>query len=147
MIIDEMIHLNRYAGLSGRFARAARFLRETDLNALPCGRVEIDGDYVYGILSENMTEAGERPYEAHARYADIQVILQGSERFVLGLDPRLEALDTSRDFRGCQSDHPIPFTLTPGQFVIFLPGEAHAPGGAAGEPGLCRKLVVKVLFE
>ena len=34
--------------------------------------------------------------------------------------------------------------LEAGQFVIFLPGEAHSPGGAVAGPEPCRKLIVKV---
>ena len=144
MIIDELSNIGRYACLSPNFAAAARFLTETPLNSLPCGTVAVSGEKVFATLSENRTQPGERPYEAHDRYADIQVILRGSERFALGFDPRREPPEPGTDFRRCQADECLPFDLEAGRFVIFLPGEAHAPGGAAGDPVLCRKLVVKV---
>ena len=144
MIIDELPNIGRYACLSPNFASAARFLEQAALGSLPDSRVEIDGEKAFGVISENMTQPGDRPFEAHARYADIQVILRGSERFVLGFDPRLEPLDPAKDFRHCSAEKRLAFDLEPGRFVIFLPGEAHAPCGAAGDPALCRKIVVKV---
>ena len=145
MIIDELSNIGRYACLSANFAEAVRFLSETALDSLSCGSVPVDGEQVFATLSENMTIPGERPFEAHDRYADIQVILQGRERFALGFEPSPGPLLPEKDFRPCRAEKHLAFILEPGQFVIFLPGEAHAPGGAAGDPAPCRKLIVKVL--
>lgn len=44
------------------------------------GKYEIDGDRLFYMISENMTEPGEsRSAEYHARYLDIQIVLQGQE--------------------------------------------------------------------
>ena len=44
----------------------------------------------------------------------------------------------------CRAEAQAVFTLGPGQFVIFLPGEPHSPGNPAGEPSDCKKAVIKV---
>ena len=147
MIIDDIAHAERYACLSENFAKAIRFLTETGLDELPCGTIAIDGENVFANLQENMTRADGLQFEAHDRYADIQVVLRGSERFALGWDANIEPPQPGSDFRRCQAGHWMDFTLGPNQFVIFLPGEAHAPGNAVQAPALCRKLVIKVLCE
>ena len=147
MIIDDIAHAERYAALSPHFARALRFLAETPLDALDCGTIPLDGERVFANLQENMTRTDGLQFEAHDRYADIQAVLRGSERFALGWDPRLDPPAPGSDFRRCQADQWTDFTLEKNQFVIFLPGEAHAPGNAPQAPAPCRKLVIKVLCE
>ena len=145
MIIDTLANAGRYAVLSGHFARAVRFLQETPPESLACGAIPIDGENVYATLQRNMTKTGAYQYEAHDRYADIQVVLQGTERFALGWDADADPPEPGTDFRRCRAEHCMDFVLGPGQYVIFLPGEAHAPGYAAGEAAPCLKLVIKVL--
>ena len=147
MIIDTIAHADRYAGLSRNFGRAVRFLMETPLDTLECGAIAIDGEKVFANLQENMTKTDGFQYEAHDRYADIQVVLQGSECFALGWNAQMEPLLPGTDFRHCHAERCMDFALREGEFVIFLPGEAHAPGNAVGGPALCRKLVMKVLCE
>ena len=147
MIIDDIAHAERYACLSANFARAIRFLTETRLDELPCGTIAIDGENVFANLQENMTRTDDLQFEAHDRYADIQVILRGTERFALGWDASIEPPQPGSDFRRCQAERWVDFVLAENQFVIFLPGEAHAPGNAVQNSALCRKLVVKVLCD
>ena len=145
MIIDDLSHAGRYATLSPYFAAAFRFLQETDLAALPLGKTEIDGDNVFATVYEKVYEAREFAYEAHARYADIQVVLSGAERFALGWNPMMGAQKPGKDFWYGTADTYTENTLTAGQFVIYMPGELHAPGNPAGAPGAAtRKIVVKV---
>lgn len=145
MIIDAVAHALRYASLSENFATALRFLQETDLAALPLGRTEIDGDRVFVTVYDNYLDRSELAYEAHARYADIQVVISGAERFALGWNPVLGEQKPGKDFFYGTADTCTENTLTAGQFVIFLPGELHAPGNPAGAPGPCKKAVIKVL--
>lgn len=146
MIIDELSNLGRYASLSPFFAAAVRYLSETPLDSLACGTVAIDGDRVFATLADNLTNPEERPFEMHDLYADIQVILRGSERFALGFDPQVFPAVPGKDLHPCMAKKQLAFDLDAGRFVIFFPGEAHAPGGACGDPCLCRKMVVKVLW-
>ena len=50
------------------------------LDAAP-GRYEVDGGRVYVAIEEPGTKSpAQRRFESHARYADLQVLLQGAER-------------------------------------------------------------------
>lgn len=147
MIIDAVLNGARYAALSPNFATAFRFLKETDLAALEPGKIAIDGEKVFATMYDNFLDKTAFSYEAHDRYADIQVVVEGAERFALGWDAQIGDLKPGKDFRPGTATVYTENTLTAGQFVIYLPGELHAPGNPAGAPARCRKLVVKVLCE
>ncbi len=129
-------------GLGKRFAAAQQYLLAADLASLAPGSYDIDGKDVYVMIQEYTQQEKEPAYEAHDVYADIQLVLQGSERFRwgLGLPGGLKG-----DFRPVTGvEKYVEFTLRENQFVVFLPGEAHAPGLPEHGPAFCRKAVVKV---
>lgn len=144
MIVDHISHLSRYAGLGENFAAAARYFEEHGTDSLVPGRLEIDGDRVFVNTAVNRLDRQEMAWEAHSLYADIQLILEGRERFGWSNEAKMDPLDPERDFRTCRAEAKAVFTLGPGQFVIFLPGEPHAPGNPPGEPADCKKAVIKV---
>ena len=134
-----------YARLGNNFETAARFLETADFAALELGRHEIDGDSVFVNIQAYVQQEKEPAYEAHDRYADIQLVLRGSERFRWGTGAPGPLTGDFREVTGVKDA--VEFTLKENQFVIFLPGEAHAPGLPERGPALCRKAVVKVLCE
>ena len=148
MLIDQLPEKGKrfafdYARLGKHFAAAVRFLETEDLSTLPVGKHEIDGENVFVLMQEYNQQEKEPSYEAHAVYADIQLILKGSERFRWGKGV-LEPLDEAKDFRHAQVEEYVEFTLHEKQFTIFFPGEAHAPGLPENGPAFCRKAVIKV---
>ena len=84
MIVDRLDAFSRYAGLGQHFETAVRFVEQHDLNTLPLGRTDVDGDNVFVNVSENVYDREDMFWEAHNLYADVQVILKGSERFGWG---------------------------------------------------------------
>ncbi len=144
MIVDHISRFSRYAGLNPNFAATARYLETHDPFRLAEGRTEVDGENVFINTAVNRLEREEMAWEAHDAYADVQLILEGEERFGWSDEAEMDPPDPSRDFRNCRTKAKMSFTLTAGQFVIFLPGEPHAPGNPAGKPGDCKKAVIKV---
>lgn len=81
MIIDALANMDFYKNLNESLYKGLRFLRETDLAALPVGRYEIDGDAVFALVQEYETHLPEEcRWEAHYTYTDIQYIVEGSEK-------------------------------------------------------------------
>ena len=81
MIIDALANMDFYKNLNESLYKGLRFLRETDLAALPVGRYEIDGDAVFALVQEYETHPPEEcRWEAHYTYTDIQYIVEGSEK-------------------------------------------------------------------
>ncbi len=150
MLIDQLPEKGKRpafdcALLGPNFAAAARLLETADFDAMPLGRNDIDGDNLFVLMQEYTQQEKEPAYEAHDRYADIQLILRGSERFRWGYG---EAGPLTGDLRVVTRVEPfVEFTLRENQFAIFLPGEAHAPGLPEKGPAFCRKAVIKVRME
>jgi biofilm protein TabA len=158
MILDSLEQVRHYAALGPTFARAFDYLATADLETLGDGRHPIDGEAVYALVSSYRTEApAAKKLEAHRRYADIQVLLQGEETI---LWRPLEGLQAEAEY---QADKDIiffrepvalepaqavpgsaPLHLRPGLFALFLPSDAHAPGCRLRDSQAVRKLVVKV---
>jgi YhcH/YjgK/YiaL family protein len=144
MILDTLACAGRYVALHPRFARAFTFLAGTDLESLPTGRHEIDGDAMFVIIDrkDGRGHDGAR-LEAHRRYIDIQYTLRGEEEIgwtpLTGCAGADGAFDTDRDivfFR----DLPSAWLRLPrGTFAIFFPEDAHAP--LAGQGALVKAIV------
>ena len=149
MILDSLPNFALYSELSPRFSAAAYFLATNDLSALPEGRIEIDGDDVYANVQDYAThdDAADR-YEAHREYADVQVVVSGTER--IGIAARtpcldvVEPYDEKRDIEFVRAEGGL-VPLRAGQFLVIFPHEAHEPGvHPASGPANVRKVVVKV---
>ncbi|MCK9201759.1 MAG: YhcH/YjgK/YiaL family protein, partial [Gallionella sp.] len=81
MILSALSQSSRYAALHPLFQRAFDYIRDTDLYALAPGRYPIVGDDLFAIveLVPGKTKAVAR-LEAHRRYIDIQLVLEGDEQ-------------------------------------------------------------------
>ena len=146
MIIDTLANLEFYKGLNEQLYEGLKFLKETDVTALPVGRYEIDGDAVFALVQAYETHLPEEcRWEAHYTYTDIQYVVEGSERMGWKtLDGVVKTEDRPEDdvyFFESEGDH---FVLHAGQFAVFTPQDAHRPGMAVDEPAPIKKIVVKV---
>ena len=135
-----------FGKLGPNFATAQKFLFSQDFSQLPLGKTEIDGKNVYVNVMEYTQAPGEPAFEAHDRYGDIQLVLEGTERFLWGYG-ELGPLNEAKDKRTVKCENYVSFVLKANQFAIFLPGEAHAPNLPEDQGGFCRKAVVKVLVD
>lgn len=88
-------------------------------------------------------------WENHTKTIDIQYLIEGREAIdVLPVEVHGEPVSFKEE-SDTQKFAPvsIPATRTvmqDGDFVVFLPGEAHRPKIAVGQPASLRKLVVKI---
>lgn len=141
------------ATLPAAVVRAIDALQKLDLAALPAGRHvfdEGDGDKLFFLIQdvELRTFAESRP-EAHNNYADIQIPLNGRERY--GYAPSCAGLATTEDrlsandvaFYAAPANESF-IDLEAGSYAVFLPTELHRPCLAIGEKTTIRKAVVKI---
>ena len=147
MILDKLTRGRRYRALHPGFARAFEFLTGTDLQSLPPGRHEIDGERLY-VSVEHVSGRGHEGsrLEVHRKYIDIQVTIDGVEEIgwmALGDCRNLSGPFLTDKDVGFFDDRPLTWVaVTPGQFAVFFPDDAHAP--LAGR-GPIKKAIVKVL--
>ena len=150
MIYDTLDHIAAYRGLSANMDRAIDLLQNTDFSKYEAGRYEVDGSNVFFMIQEpELRQTSEAQFEAHRRYADIQLALTDGE--IINYLP-LEQVDKWLPFDEDKDigfsdveEKGIPFPVNAGQFMILYPQDAHMPclkGGAEKT----RKVVVKVLL-
>jgi YhcH/YjgK/YiaL family protein len=146
-----MDRLGRYKGLSKNFADAIAWLESKVWKDLPDGKFPIDGTRIHAmIMTYDSKPLSECAYETHRRYADIQILLEGTEailyRDAAGLAvSKPYVADRDIEFLGdgpAVSDQRV--SLVPGMATFFFPEDAHKPCVAQGTPTKVRKLVVKV---
>jgi biofilm protein TabA len=149
MILDHLDRLGGYAPLHPLFPRAVEFLRATDLAALPLGRHAIEGDRLFAIAARDAARSrGQARLEAHRRYADIQVVLAGTDH--MGWRPRALCsqpdgpYDPAKDIEFFLDPPDAWLPVAAGSFALFFPTDAHAP--LVGR-GVLHKIVLKVALD
>jgi len=150
MIVIDLKYIEHQVQLTPGLKKALAFLRRQDLNSLPDGKVEIDGDRVYAIIQRYETIRTDSPrFEFHRKYIDVQFIVSGEE--TIGWAPVesmtiTEAYDADKDicFGKVASGTWTPTRLRAGHLAVLRPEDAHAPKLATGAPSPVMKIVVKI---
>ena len=148
MIYDTLKNIAAYRGISANMDRAIDFILAADFSQMPAERFEVDGSRVYGFIQEpELRDPAVSQFEAHRRYADIQIALTDGE--IMGVLPLAKVgkwadFDTEKDIGfSCVEDKGVAIPLNAGEFMILFPQDAHMPclKGCADKT---RKVVVKV---
>lgn len=145
MIIAPLSDLKTYTNLHPQFKKVEEFLKTYSLSK-PGERVYIDGERLFAIPAlENAKQKESAFLEAHNRYIDIQVCLEGNE--VMGWKSRSDCYNPKSEFDMDKDivfyhDKPLNYFEVPaGSFAIFFPDDCHAP--LIGE-GVIKKIIFKV---
>ena len=128
--------------------------RALEYRERPLGRYEFDGrDCAVTFSEDPLQDENERSAEVHEQFLDVQIVLEGSERYgfdafpdrKLITDDRLSTEDIAFFDRKMAMSYA---DLHEGDFIIFSQGEAHKPlciakdGGKKG-----RKAIIKLSDE
>ena len=148
MILDQVSNLRLYKGISKNIDVAIEYLRKNDVCALPDGRHAIDGDVVYvQVMSYQTKPLAEATFEAHRRYIDIQILIEGEELcYYAPLQGLVASLpfDQGKDIGFYKGAEGSSFPLRPGTFALFFPHDAHKPSCDFKGRSPVRKAVVKI---
>lgn len=145
MIYDLLKHIGNYKGISRNLDTAIDFIAKTDLNSLPMGKTEVDGDNVFVNVMDAVTkELTAESYEIHKDYMDIQIDLEGTEVIGIGLEGVEPLGEYKPDIQLMKAAKGADCIMGPGRFIICMIEEAHAPGGCLTQPESIKKCVVKV---
>lgn len=142
--------LAKYALTNEGFAEAFDFIKKMFAEGVEDGRHIIDGDALYvNVMTYESKAAEQSCFEAHKKYIDIQVIIEGEE--IIGFESA-ERLAVTKEY-DAEGDYML-YALNDSydalrvgseELVILFPEEPHAPGIAVdGKPARVRKAVVKV---
>ncbi len=149
MICDNLENILKYGEIS---EKTAKFLMS--LNAqTPVGHYEID-ENVYANVDVYETRTIDKcKFEAHKKYIDIQMLLDGNEQLDCISFNKLivsEDYDEKRDIMFFENPEELPdasFKLSVQRFVLIYPHEAHRPQMALDKPSKVKKVVVKILVK
>ena len=113
-------------------------------------RVELKGDLVYCTRFTYETIPQEESFfEAHRRYLDIHIMVEGEERVVMNRPEDLKLTDAQEgnDFYAYQGESWHSTVLKPGEFLVVFPGDAHRIKVQVDGPKTVSKAVFKVCID
>ncbi|MBQ5657435.1 MAG: YhcH/YjgK/YiaL family protein [Bacteroidaceae bacterium] len=145
MIYDKLANINRYYGLNPNLDCAIDYI-SGNFDEMP-DHVDLNGNDVYGnIFTYSTVPEQESFFEAHALYADIQIMRDGSERVAVSDISVLneDEAHPDRDFWALSGTEEVTIVLAPGSFLIVMPGDAHKLKMQIGESAVVTKSVFKV---
>ena len=113
-------------------------------------RVTLNGDRAYctRFTYETIPEE-ESPFEAHRRYLDIHIMLQGEERVDIAPPEALTLAEAreENDFYAYRGEPWHSTVLRPGEFLVVFPEDAHRIKVQVDGPKTVTKAVFKVCLD
>ena len=160
MIYDHLKNIGLYKGLSPALDTALEFI-ETVTPDIEVGSHPLAHGVKAVVSAYETSLVNAKGYEAHRKYADIQLALVGTELVrckplpqVVETIPYDESKDAARyaDCAGAGSPGACfpaaDLVIGSGYFLVVFPDDAHEPGLApAGLPAPVKKVVMKVPME
>ena len=127
------------------------FLKNNDLKKLEVGKYPLNENNRV-MIQQYDTKPKNGRFEAHRKYADIQVVVDGEELFSVVDKKDCSATDeynAEKDvehFEGKGEDIVLS-SEGDADCVLFMPGELHAPGLCVTAPSPVKKAVFKILIN
>lgn len=147
--INAVAFETQYKAHEEWWKKALAFLNRKDLATLADGTYPIVGQDVFAAVSSYVpVNKGEKQWEAHRNYADIQMVVTGAEKIGKTSVSKLKVTvpynpeTDNENLKGKGKFH----IAKPGTFFIFFPGDAHKPGIKAhkGDTQKIKKIVIKM---
>ena len=140
-----------YRGIHPNLDLALEHITPEFLASLRDGqRVELQGDQVYCTRFTYETIPQEESFfEAHRRYLDIHIMVEGEERVDVNRpeDLTLTEAQEGNDFYAYQGESWHSAVLRPGAFLVVFPGDAHRIKVQVDGPKTVSKAVFKVCID
>ena len=148
MIYDRLSNIEKYLGIHENLDLALTYIRD-NLETMP-ESIELKGQDVRAFFNEYETAPEEECFfEAHAKFADIQIMRSGAERIAVSSIDALTVTDAKpeNDFWALSGPEDVSIVLKPDSFLVVLPGDAHKLKCMLGKPKPVTKTVFKVRME
>ena len=132
MICDKIENLRLYVSYCNHFNTIADFLEKNDLKTLRNGEYDIGSGISLNISEYEPYAAGDK-WEAHEKYADLQIVVDGNEKMDAATISNAEgigAYNDEHDFKFCDTcgDSFASVYAENDVFAYFEPRDAHRPG-------------------
>lgn len=144
MIIDHMDHLMKYEALLPNVRNGIEALKNSA--GLEAGRYEFEGGYF--MVQKGVTKPlAEGTFEAHRKYIDVQIIIEGSEEVAWEDLRKLETVipyQPEKDAERLKGSHEHVMKMTEGMFYAAFPQDGHQPVAHTEEIQHFTKVVMKL---
>lgn len=150
MIFDHIDNIGNYIGISKNLDDAIFLIQNHKLETAELGKVVIREDQLFYLVQAYETKPFDRVnLEAHLKYIDLQLMVEGNEMMAYGntnalqlQTPYNESIDAQFFSGEVQKIH-----VKKDCFAIFFPNDAHQPGLAMDVSQAVKKVVVKIACE
>lgn len=147
MIIAKNSDAKQYLGIHPNLDEALRHITPEFLESLGDTRVDLIPGEVWCTRFTYETVSDEDSFfEAHEQFLDIHLMLHGSERVEIAPPDTLEQFQSlpDQDFYAYRGQGWQKLILSPGDFLVVFPADAHKIKMHLGEPATVTKAVFKV---
>ena len=139
-----------YRGIHPNLDMALERITKEFLSSVGEERVEIKGSDVYATRFTYETIPEEESFfEAHRNYLDIHLMLEGAERVEIAPPETLTEFDRveANDFYAYRGEGQYRLVLSPGDFLVVFPNDAHKIKMRVDGPETVTKAVFKVRIK
>ena len=153
MIFDSIHNAKLYYVLGKNIEKALKILEICSGKAFSPGKHIIDGDNIYTVsLAYTTNDNMGIELEAHRKYIDVMMVLEGEEQFYYKPVGRLQKItwpyDEEKDVLFAAVDEDCAKVRFPaGYFAVFFPQDAHCANQTYITPSNVKKVIVKVRVE
>lgn len=148
MIFAKLSDAADYRGIHPRLDRVIDCLNEEFLRRVGTETQKLEGDLLYVTRFDYVTSPLEETFfEAHKKYLDVHLMLDGQERVDISHPDTLALFDHKDDFYAYRGEAEQTLILTPGSFLVVFPGDAHRIKVQVKGPETVSKVVFKLLVN
>lgn len=136
-----------YRGIHPNLDLALEHITPEFLDSVGYEKVQLKGDDVYATRFTYETVPEEESFfEAHKKYLDIHIMVEGSEGVEVAPPGELQEFDRveANDFYAYRGPAHYRLTLAPGNFLVVFPNDAHRIKMQLETPETVSKVVFKV---
>lgn len=147
MIVDSIENILFYEKMLPNVAAGMKKVKE--LKTLETGKYEFEGGY-FMIQKGETKPMDEGTYEAHRKYIDVQIVVEGSEEVAWSpLDKLTSAIpyDPQKDAERLDGPKEHILSVTAGMFYAAYPKDGHKPVSHTSEKQSFTKIVMKLPAE
>ena len=147
MIYAKQKDAPAYRGIHPNLDLALEHIQPEFLGRVGGQRVELRGSDVYATRFTYETVPEEESFfEAHKKYLDIHIMVEGSEGVEIAPPAELAEFDRveANDFYAYRGLAHHKLTLSPGEFLVVFPNDAHRIKMCLEQPETVSKVVFKV---
>lgn len=147
MIFDKLERLSVYFDSVPYLREICEELSGKDLSSIEIGTYYTEKSHVKYMVQSYETHESKKP-EVHKKYADLQLVISGKERFDFASVSALpESFKEVDDIGFYSEDLSSSLVLGEGEAVIVFPYEPHTPGLTADNTSAMKKIVAKIPME